>query len=276
MTACSWRDGWRSLLLRRYDEPGTVDEFTTTRTWDQLIVLVLSGGYRIESLHGDTWNEEQYSVGSLGMSVAGDAATLRWRGGLPTSTLHLHLPGTAIQAAAEDLWGRDPAQVPMPGFLHRNDPLIQHMMIALLEASQAGVPDIYAETGAAFLAVHLLRHHAGPLPPISGGREEMRLRKVYAYMQDHLHEQISLETLSREAGFSRFHLLRLFKKAYGETPYRRLTRLRLQCACAQLRTTTKSVTEIAFACGYENSSHFASAFRRELGVAPSEYRRTAG
>jgi AraC family transcriptional regulator len=67
-------------------------------------------------------------------------------------------------------------------------------------------------------------------------------------------------------------LVRLFKQAHGETPFRRLTRLRMEEAQRRLRRGRESVTEITFECGYENPAHFASAFRRLVGVTPSRYR----
>jgi AraC family transcriptional regulator len=92
-------------------------------------------------------------------------------------------------------------------------------------------------------------------------------------MRENLDAPLSLTAMAAEAAISRFHLLRMFKQAYGETPFKRLTRLRMEEAQRRLRQGHESVTEIAFACGYENPAHFASAFRRSVGVAPSSYRR---
>jgi hypothetical protein len=52
--------------------------------------------------------------------------------------------------------------------------------------------------------------------------EDARLRRVDDFLRAHLAESFSLETLARHAGLSRFHLLRLFKEAYGEAPFKRL------------------------------------------------------
>lgn len=272
MKLCSWRAGWRSLLLRAYDEPGTVEEFTTAPTPDQLIVLTTSGRYRIEVRHREKWLEAQYGVGSLGMSAPGEVATLRWRDGSPVSTLQMHLPGQTIREAAEALWGRDPQNVEMPNALSSEDPLIQQIMLSLREAVSSGVPDLYAETAADFLAIHLLRH-ANPLPAALTGPEDGRLRRVNDYMRANLSRPLSLEDLAREAGLSRFHLARLFKKTYGETPFRRLTRLRIELARRLLIKGGDTVTHIALQCGYDNPSHFAAAFRRAVGVTPISYRR---
>ena len=269
---CSWRTGWRSLLLRAFNEPAAAEEFTTVATSDQLVVLLVAGRQPIEVRHRGQWRQAQYGVGSLGMTAPGHTATLRWRAEAPIETLHLYLPERTMRSAVAALWDRDPHCVAMPDALQSEDPLVQQVMQSLREAMLAGVPDLYAETAADFLAVHLLRRHAGLPSPGAPGREELRLRRVNAYMRERLDAPISLDALAREAGLSRFHLLRSYKKAFGETPFRRLTRLRMEQAQCLLSDGHEAVTEIAMRCGYDNPSHFATAFRRAVGVSPSAYR----
>ena len=147
-------------------------------------------------------------------------------------------------------------------------------MRGLAAAMADGAPDLYAETTAGFLAMHLLVRHGGfaaPRPPLG---DDMRLRRAEAYMRANLAAPLSLEMMAREAGISRFHFLRLFKLAHGETPMRFLTRMRMEEAKTRLRFTNETITQIAFACGYESSAHFASAFRRLMGIAPGAYRKT--
>jgi AraC family transcriptional regulator len=114
------------------------------------------------------------------------------------------------------------------------------------------------------------------LPSRDRGSKDSRLRRVDDYIRSHLDSSFSLQALAVEATLSRFHLLRLFKQTYGETPFRRLTRLRMEEAQRRLLRTRDSVTEISLACGYENPAHFAAAFRRIFGVSPTEFRRLIG
>jgi AraC family transcriptional regulator len=113
-------------------------------------------------------------------------------------------------------------------------------------------------------------HQVPPVP----SREDLRLRRVEVLMRENLGNALSLEAMAREACMSRFHFLRMFKRAYGETPFKRLTRLRMEDAQRRLALGQETIQQIAFACGYENPAHFASAFRRTLGVAPKAYRKT--
>jgi transcriptional regulator GlxA family with amidase domain len=100
-----------------------------------------------------------------------------------------------------------------------------------------------------------------------------RLRRVRQRLEAHPEEPIDLAGMARAACFSRFHFLRLFRQAYGETPARYLARLRLVRAQALLESTDRSVTEICLDVGYESLASFSSAFRRHAGTPPQRYRR---
>ena len=84
-----------------------------------------------------------------------------------------------------------------------------------------------------------------------------------------------LDRVARAAGLSKFHLLRLFKAVYGETPMRYAEGLRLDRAAAELRSGARLVDEIAFAAGYESASAFGRAFRRRFGATPTAWRQAA-
>ena len=100
-----------------------------------------------------------------------------------------------------------------------------------------------------------------------------RLRRVREGLRSRPEEPIDLETMARTACFSKFHFLRLFRQAYGETPGRFLSQMRLERARVLLETTPKSVTEVCLDVGYESLASFSAAFRRHTGDSPQRYRR---
>lgn len=275
MTSSSWEVGWRSLLVRSYDDPPQVDEFTTPPTGDQLIVLVTGGSCTIEGRYRGGWQSARYRPGLIGMTAPGQEVTLRWRGRTRHRTIQLHLPAATIRRVHEDLSDRDPSGFELPSGLSLVDPVIQSILVGLVDAVAGGAPDLYAETAGEFLAAHLLVRHAGLAEPRPRLREDARLRRALAFMRGNLATPVSLDAIARSAGLSRFHLVRLFKQAYGESPFRRLTRLRMEAAQRLLARSMAPVTEIAARCGYPDPAHFASAFRRLVCVSPSEYRRGA-
>jgi AraC-like DNA-binding protein len=81
-----------------------------------------------------------------------------------------------------------------------------------------------------------------------------------------------LAGLAREAGLSKFHLLRLFKAVYGATPMAYAETLRIERAATALAASRRPVLEIAAAAGYDSQSAFAKAFRRRMGAPPSAWR----
>lgn len=161
----------------------------------------------------------------------------------------------------------------LPNLLSQTDPVVATAMLALESAVQNSAPDLYAETAAQFLAVHLLtRHDRRQVPRGDQGRDEA-LRKADTFMREHLPDPVSLSQLADAAGLNPFQLLRAAKSIWGETPLRRLTRLRMERAKHLLDQGYLPIVEIALECGYGNPSHFATAFRRHVGASPLEYRR---
>lgn len=270
-TSCSWIAGWRSLLLRSYVDPLEVEDLTTTATTDHLIVLVTAGACEIESYDRGQWRSASYRPGHLGMTSPGQVARLRWKSKKPHHTLHLHLPSETIETVTEEL--AVGASYSMPNLLSQTDPVMSSIMLTLESALQNGAPDLYAETAAQFLAVHLLTRHDRRQIPRCNHKREPALRKADAFMREHLSEPVTLSQLADAAGLNSFQLLRAAKAIWGETPLRRLTRLRMEIAKRLLDQGDLPIIEIAIECGYSNPSHFATAFRRQVGVTPIEYRR---
>jgi AraC-like DNA-binding protein len=86
----------------------------------------------------------------------------------------------------------------------------------------------------------------------------------------------SVESLAREASMSRSAFASKFRNVLGQTPLEYLTQWRMYKAGAMIRSNDMSFSEAASAVGYGSESSFSRVFRREMGVAPREYRRKYG
>jgi len=84
----------------------------------------------------------------------------------------------------------------------------------------------------------------------------------------------TLKELARRSAASRSVLAERFQKLIGQAPMSYLTAFRLQLAGRQLRTSTASMAEVADAVGYASEAAFSRAFKRHVGVSPSEWRKT--
>ncbi|MEU0687784.1 helix-turn-helix transcriptional regulator [Streptomyces uncialis] len=98
------------------------------------------------------------------------------------------------------------------------------------------------------------------------------LRRAKDLMDRSYADPLDLTTLAAEAGCSRFHFLRSFQAAYGETPGRYLTQRRIERARDLLRATNLTVAEICHLVGYSSVGSFSSRFSEVVGVSPTAYR----
>lgn len=101
-----------------------------------------------------------------------------------------------------------------------------------------------------------------------------RLRRVLDLIASDFSENLSLDTLSAESGYSRAHFLRMFRSATGKTPHRYLQDVRLEHARLQLMASSMSITEIAHSSGFASHAHLTKLFHQKFGVPPSVYRQS--
>ena len=152
------------------------------------------------------------------------------------------------------------------------------MLQALATAAKAGLPDLYAETAARYLATHLLLRSSGWLDDFvdwSFGAElsDKRLARTLEFMAANFATSLTVAQLAKVAGISPFHFCRLFKAKLGISPHRHQVKLRIQHAVHLLKTTDCSIGEIALACGYAHTGHFAAMFERVVKQKPAYFRR---
>ncbi len=83
----------------------------------------------------------------------------------------------------------------------------------------------------------------------------------------------SVHELTRAAGMSHPVLSKYFRIVFGCTPFKLLQRERLQWAYQLVGENELSLTEIAYAVGYSNASHFSKAFSDYYGIPPRQYRK---
>jgi YesN/AraC family two-component response regulator len=107
---------------------------------------------------------------------------------------------------------------------------------------------------------------------LSGATRRM-VREVMAYIHEHYAEPLTRDALANVASVSSRHLTRCFDAEVGLPPMTYLNRYRIREAMQLLWEAENSITEIARAVGFSNNAYFDVVFRREVGLAPSDYRR---
>ncbi len=96
---------------------------------------------------------------------------------------------------------------------------------------------------------------------------------LVAYLNDSLDAEIHLDALAQLAGMSVQGFIAAFRRDFHTTPYQYLLDLRTDRAKTLLLDTSRSIAEISSAVGFSTPSHFATAFKRRVGISPSAYRR---
>ncbi|MBL7016277.1 MAG: helix-turn-helix domain-containing protein [Kiritimatiellales bacterium] len=101
----------------------------------------------------------------------------------------------------------------------------------------------------------------------------LRVGNVIGALENDFSKNWSVEELLEIAHMSRSNLMRIFRKATGQTPIEYLVRLRIQRAMEMLHNTDLSITEIALEAGFNDSNYFTRQFRRICKIPPSAFRK---
>lgn len=105
------------------------------------------------------------------------------------------------------------------------------------------------------------------------GTSQPKLVEAVTLMESNIEEPITLDELSQHVNLSRRQLERLFQKYLKTVPTKYYLELRLRRARQLLLQTSKSIVEVAFACGFVSAPHFSKCYRDFFGIPPREERR---
>jgi AraC family transcriptional regulator len=168
---------------------------------------------------------------------------------------------------------------PMLYFEH---PFLAQLMLQLdrILAHPENYSRVYVESFAIVLLSEIVHAQAvGPSPTrreasrAKGGLAGWQRKAVCDYIEENLHQDISLTELAAIARLSPYHFCRAFKGAVGEPPHRYQMSRRIARAKMLLADPALSITDAAAAVGYGSLSRFSALFRQVTGHSPREYRR---
>ncbi|MDQ0058647.1 response regulator transcription factor [Paenibacillus harenae] len=136
------------------------------------------------------------------------------------------------------------------------------------------------QSGEAFSSIGKLRSWAlAALAMLDKGTSEevkdirsVYVKKIQAFVEGHLHLDVSLRALADHVNLHPTHLSKLYKIETGEGISDYVSRLRMETACHLLKTTDKKVYEISSEIGYLDPAYFIKVFKRQFGSTPQEFR----
>lgn len=102
------------------------------------------------------------------------------------------------------------------------------------------------------------------------------LQKAVDYIQNNYAYDIKIRDVARHVGIDRTYLYKLFSQEVGASPQQYLISYRLSVAKQMLSSTTLRVSEIAYSCGFVDSTSFCHQFRAQFLMTPSQFRKAPG
>lgn len=238
------------------------------------INITLAGSLTMEK-HTATggWNRATSNVGNLCLTPAGQPVAAEWDNEFEFVAIDLK-PEYVKRAAVEN--GFSP-NVELIETFKSEDPLIQHIGMALLAESKADEPGgrLYAESLSQSLVLHLLRRYSTSSKQsdkFNGGLAGYKLRRVTEFLHENLEQDLTLTEIAEAAGLSQFHFARAFRRTVGLTPQQYLMQIRIDRAKKLLIESDLPLVEVSQSVGFKNQSHFTTLFRKYTALTPKAWR----
>jgi AraC-like DNA-binding protein len=245
--------------------------------------MQLSAGDIIVLPHGDT-----HVLGSAPeLRRSPDMSMYRWPadGQLPSS-ISMGDPGGEPTQFVCGFLGCDarpfnPLLTALPRVFRINDhagALSSYVQFALAESKnrRMGGASVLSRLSE-LMFVDVVRSYLETLPPdradwLAGLRDPFVGRAIAA-LHRHPEREWTIESLAREVALSRSALAERFTHFVGRPPMQYLANWRMQLAANHLLTTLESVASVANRVGYDSEAAFSRAFKKSVGVPPSEWRK---
>ena len=121
------------------------------------------------------------------------------------------------------------------------------------------------------IVLHLLRGPAGPILRAAAARDDGRIRRAVAFMNEHVARRFTIEQVARHVGMSPSHFAHRFRDIVRTSPIQYAKRLRLAQARLLMLGEGLGAAEAAASVGYASPSHFTRDFKHEFGAPPAAY-----
>lgn len=107
--------------------------------------------------------------------------------------------------------------------------------------------------------------------------DELLLENVMQVINENMDDSdLSVDMIAQKVGISRVHLYRKMKELTNQTPHNFIRNIRLKQAAKLLKQSNKNVTEVMWACGFNNAASFSTMFKNMYGCSPRDYMATQG
>ncbi len=126
------------------------------------------------------------------------------------------------------------------------------------------------DTALARAAAALLIRHCETPSKVPQTKEPVAVKRAREFLCENLSSKVSLAELSKVAGLSQYHLLRVFRETMGLPPHSYHLQQRIEHSKKLLRSGLP-FAQTALQSGFSDQSHFSNTFRKYTGATPSQY-----
>lgn len=227
-------------------------------THDQWELVYCTGGVGVFQLEGGTRIE--YRTGEVVVIPPGVRHTNRSHEGFTNLHIRMDSPSFPCQTAFRVADGAE-----------------KHLMSAFVQAKYYYLSDIKRQDMVLSALGDLISCYLIVLQDNTGYSQPVeQLRSLI--IRDYAQPEFALDGAIRSLPFHYDYVRKLFKKEVGLTPLEYMTKLRMKKARGMLSgmgATGYTVAEVAELCGYENALYFSRVFKKQEGMSPSAFARSA-
>ncbi len=254
----------RQMHLQSFSHMHSLKDYYTSRhDTDSWLLVWTNGGRGVLEYGGSSYMSDE---GDLFWIDCHEMNSYRTEGEFWEHT-DIHINGTGI------------------GFLYRTfaqkeSPVLRRAQIPFFKADLKALLDacVTMDANRTLRTCHSIETMLVHLILAESGKENSasntpRLQALIQFMHGHFREPLTMDQLSKQAGFSKYHLSREFKKLTGMPPNEYLISLRIEQAKRLLINTDFPVYKIGILSGIENEAYFSRLFHQRLQMTPAEYRK---
>lgn len=241
----------------RWDNGKTVVRYHSDMTAIELTL----GGEGIFTNNGETF---RLFCGDLFLLRRGTSHTYTNAPGTEWHKLYVTLSGELTETLLD-------AYLPKNQYVLRVAPeLIEPVLRKILQSADANGEDYNAFLSDALPEVLRLLML---ISKISLEKEETLSDRVRAYLDAHIEYPLTLDILTTEFGYSKNHIINIFKAKFGQTPYQYYTTQKLAAAKFYLTNTDTPLSALSDRLAFPDGPYFSSWFKANCGVSPTTYRK---
>jgi AraC-like DNA-binding protein len=269
--------------------PGYINRKVSMHGLDVVLVSVILRGRGQHLIGSDTYEE---TGGSLAVTHYGQEHDIVTdRRGMDVINLYLDLKAHPLPRLPDGLQSVLPLLLPLHrNFQHRLNRIVRlqfddpkplaDLLFAIqreLDEKLDGYRDAVTHLFTCFLILccrHAIRSGFVPSEPIPDSHSA--LENLKTYLDNRFADAHTLDSLAKQAGFSRHYLCRTFKAYTGKGVFDYLIERRIQAAMIRLRSGEDKILAIALECGFNDLSYFNRKFKQLVGISPTQYRKPPG